>query len=414
MKYLFTYIFTFVMISFVGKDIFAQSNPSQQLDSLLIETNKGIISYSITDSEMDKFPFKNQNNINRFFPGVVSYFQNFYIRGGQSYETGFFLDGVKFNDLFSGDNSFFINPLVFDKIDYYNGFIPNEFGNTSAGLFNYELKTGGEKLEFNGEHQTDNFTFTNDAFSGNKRLGAYYYGYNETNLSLGGPLYFQNVKFFVNANYLFQRDKNPQRYPGIDNITFTDQLSEDSVTINLPAGIVPYNSFESFNLLSTLLFDFNKIKIKAFGVYFDENEYSKRQHLTQYLNPRLGLIDKSGGIVNLKFDHKINDIFSYSLGANYFKKNEMTTDQYLGENYWAYGDSVANAEAGVVWQRKGSYFGRYYPPQNELIMVWAFRNFGYPNIDYQKSEQEKLSISGSFNTQFKNHLLEIGGNISKR
>ncbi len=42
------------------------------------------------DSILEKIPFKNQNNLNRIFPGVVSYFQDFYIRGGASYETGFF------------------------------------------------------------------------------------------------------------------------------------------------------------------------------------------------------------------------------------------------------------------------------------------------------------------------------------
>lgn len=98
------------------------------------------------------------NYLNRFYPGVVSYFQDFYIRDGENYETGYFIDGVKFNDLFTGNNSFFLNPSTYKSIDFYNGFITSDIGNTSSGLFNYNLRTGGDKLQFNAEYLTDNIT----------------------------------------------------------------------------------------------------------------------------------------------------------------------------------------------------------------------------------------------------------------
>lgn len=407
MKFSFIYLFTFITL-FIGEKILAQNYSVQPNDSSDNDTNKYFISYSMPDSIMNDIPFKNQNNINRYFPGVVSYFQNLYIRGGKNEETGFFLDGIKFNDLFTGENSFFINPTSFERIDFYSGLIPNEFGNTSAGLFNYRLRTGSNKIEFDVEHQSDNFTFSNDAFSGKKRLGTYYYGYNETNLNLGGPLYFKNVRFFFNANYLFQKDKNPQSYPGISNINFVDQYHQDSIQIHLPAGIVPFNSFESFNLLSTLFFDFDKIKIKAFGIYFNENEYSERNHILDYLNKRLGLVNHSGGILNLRYNQEINKIFSYSLTANYYYKNEETKDQYLGSNYWAYGDSLANAEAGV-----SNFYSRYSPPINRHLFIWKFNSPGYPLINYEKSNQERYSLSGNINLNLFKHTARIGGEFSQ-
>ena len=389
-----------------------QINHGDGDDSIYISLNNNLSSYSIPDSMIQKFPFQNQNNINRFYPGIVSYFQNFYIRGGENYETGFFVDGIKFNDLFTGKNSFFINPNNYEKIDFYNGFIPVDFGNTSSGLFNYKLKTGGEKLNFNIEHQTDNITFTNDAFSGNKRLGAYFYGYNETNLEFSGPLYFKNVRFFVSADYLFQRDKNPQRYPGADNLFFKDPAMSDSITIDLPAGIVPLNSFESANLLSTILLDFDNIKIKATGIYFDENEYTERNHILEYLNRRAGLIDKFGGILNLNVEHKVNNILTYSLNGSYYQKSERTTDQYLGADYWSYGDSVANAQAGVYFQEDRNFIARYVPPFKRYIFGFIFLPPGYPNIDFQKSEQSKVLLSAKLKLNLKNHLLIIGGEYS--
>jgi outer membrane receptor protein involved in Fe transport len=376
--------------------------------------------YTIPDSILDKLPFKNQNNLNRIYPGVVSYFQDFYIRGGESYETGFFIDGIKFNDLFTGKNSFFLNPNTFEKIEFYNGFIPNDFGNVSSGLFNYKLRTGGEKINFEVEHLNDNITFTNNPYSGNKSLGAYYYGHNETNINVGGPLYFPNVRFFANVNYLFQRDKNPQRYPGADNVTFIDDISynPDSITINLPAGIVPLNSFESFNFLSTLFFDFESIQIKASGIYFDENSFVERNHIDDYLNTRAGLVDKSGGIINVNIHHKLSEALSYSLSGNYSVKNEVTSDQYLGDDYWSYGDSVANANAGVIWQRSEQDInygltGRYTLPTQKFILINRFYPAGYPIIDHQKSFQKSITLSGSVNYKLKNHDIRIGGDYTQ-
>jgi hypothetical protein len=383
-------------------------------DSTIL-TEDNLHGYTIPDSILNKLPFKNQNNLNRVFPGVVSYFQDFYIRGGESYETGFFIEGMKFNDLLTGKNSFFLNPNTFEKIEFYNGFIPNDFGNVSSGLFNYKLRTGGEKINFEVEHLNDNITFTNNPYSGNKSLGAYYYGHNETNISVGGPLYFPNVRFFANVNYLFQRDKNPQRYPGADNVTFIDDISynPDSITINLPAGIVPLNSFESFNFLSTLFFDFESIQIKASVIYFDENTFVERNHIDEYLNTRAGLVDKSGGIINVNIHHKLNEALTYSLSGNYSVKNEVTSDQYLGDNYWSYGDSVANANAGVIWQRSerdlmNNYFGRYALPKNKYILGTYFIVDGYPEIDHQKSGQSTISFSGVINYKIQEHQLRIG------
>ncbi len=62
-------------------------------DSTLL-TEENFQTYTIADSILEIIPFRNQNNLNRIFPGVVSYFQDFYIRGSESYETGFFIEGV--------------------------------------------------------------------------------------------------------------------------------------------------------------------------------------------------------------------------------------------------------------------------------------------------------------------------------
>lgn len=397
--------------------LYSQQVQSINSDSLRQIELGNLATYSMPDSVLKLFPFQSLNYLNRFYPGVVSYFQDFYIRDGENYETGYFIDGVKFNDLFTGNNSFFLNPSTYKSIDFYNGFITSDIGNTSSGLFNYNLRTGGDKLQFNAEYLTDNITFTNDAFSGNKRLGTYFYGYNETNLNIGGPLLLNNLKFFINTNYLFQRDKNPQRYPGADNLFFNDSVSMDSITINLPAGIVPLNSFESFNLLSTIFYDAEEIKIKVYGIYFNENELSERHHLIDYLNPRTGLINNSGGIINLNLQQDVNNVLSYSINGNYYNKSEVIADPYLGNNYWTYGDSVANAEAGIIWERSvkdinSGRVGRYVLPSFRGVFNYNFTNENYPGVDHKKLNQERVSLAGKLSLNMYGQLIRIGGEYS--
>ena len=43
--------------------------------TILAEEN--LHGYTIPDSILNKLPFKNQNNLNRIYPGIVSYFQDF-------------------------------------------------------------------------------------------------------------------------------------------------------------------------------------------------------------------------------------------------------------------------------------------------------------------------------------------------
>jgi len=164
--------------------------------------------------------------------------------------------------------------------------------------------------------------------------------------------------------------------------------------------------------------DFDDIKIKATGIYFDENNYTERNHIEDYLNTRLGLVDKNGGIINFQFDHQLNKNLSYMLNVNYYSKNEVTNDQYLGDNYWAYGDSIANSNAGVFWQRSQldiyyGYYGRLVLPTSKYIISNYFVVDGYPGIDHKKSEQQSLLFSGHINYQLQNHKIRAGVDYTK-
>ncbi len=107
---------------------------------------------------------------------------------------------------------------------------------------------------------------------------------------------------------------------------------------------------------------------------------------------------------NLDINYNINNKQSISVAGNYYDKTDVTNDQYLGDNYWSYGDSVANAEAGVYWEREGHDYGRFELPSNIQMMTWSFQGVDYPWINHKKSEQDKYNITGTFKWKLQNHL----------
>lgn len=118
---------------------------SQTADSTLSATNNKIFSgesYVFKTDLTSKLPEKGIDNIIRFFPGIISYHDNYYLRGSRNNETGFFIDDVQINDLFTWQNPFRLSPQSLEEIKLYPGYVPAEYGNVSSGFFGFKLKTG--------------------------------------------------------------------------------------------------------------------------------------------------------------------------------------------------------------------------------------------------------------------------------
>lgn len=404
------FLFVFVFIT--------SANLSQTADSIISLGSTQIFSeenYVFRTDLMSKLPEKGIDNIIRFFPGVISYHNNYYLRGSRNNEIGYFVDGVQINDLFTWQNSFQLSPQSLEEIILYPGYVPTDYGNISSGLFGFRLKTGGEQFYFNIENTSDNISFSNDPFGGNERLGTYWYGYNEINANMGGPLFTDEIRFFVDVNYLFKRDRNPQKYSGVDNFFAYDQLNGDSIRINLPKGIVPGNSLDNYNLTSTLLFDFDNLSIKTSGIYSFQKKDAERLHIQEYLNHRYGQVENRAGLFSANITHVFNENISYELTGSYFFRNEETFDPYLKDNYWDYGDSVANANVGFIWTKSGpdirhNNFGRYTTPHSYVVYSFPFKRDGVPSVNYSKSEQQKMYLKGLLRLNFfKFHNIYVGG-----
>ena len=263
----------------------------------------------------------------------------------------------------------------------------------------------------------------------NRDLVLTWFGYNEMSGVISGPIVDPKYRFFLNVNYVYNRDLNPQPYTGINIGNVVDPVSKDSVMLNYPAGPVRNNSRDVLSYAGTLTFDFSPVSLRLAGTFSDLRQDIVNNAQTQsftpilsLLNPRVGERDLSNGSFSAKITHVVSPQVFYEVIGGYYLEDLEDYDQYLKEDYWSYGDSVANANAGWVWERSVKdleFFQsqnlspeqtRYITPTIRNVFGFGFNGYGEVPVNYQKRDRKGLNFSAAM-TYFagKSHTLKLGG-----
>ena len=376
-----------------------------------------------TTEELNNLPVRGINNILALTPGVVVQDNTIFIRGGRIDEVGFYLDGMSITNPMVGGRAVNLVQDAIEEIQVQAGGYNAEFGGANAGIVQQQLRSGTPAWKASMQYITDNAGFQSgsQALDGTKRLGAYWYGYNEFTATAGGPVFTDRLKFFGLFSYLFQRDQNPQPYPGIDLGTFVGQTG-DSVNLVYPAGALMKNPRQEYNYTGTGTIDLTPLNIRLAGTYSTVNQflpYNTNRNAgaiaNMMNNDRIEEIRQWNGAGNLKITHVVSPRTFYEISGGYFYQGQKNFDPVLGQDFLAYGDSVANALAGVVWQRtaseiSGGQTGRYLRPSRKVLYDFVFNSPGDVVAGYQKFKRENYSLAASFSSQLGNeHTVKIGG-----
>jgi outer membrane receptor protein involved in Fe transport len=135
-----------------------------------------------------------------------------YIRGGRSYETGFYVDGVSAQDPLAGTGfGVDINAKALEEVEVITGGAGAEYGESPAGVIALKTKEGTNNFFTSFSHRRDNFGFQNFATPPvNPNRGP---GWNTTlyDAAFSGPILRDKVFFFVSANTQFSDEfmRNP-------------------------------------------------------------------------------------------------------------------------------------------------------------------------------------------------------------
>lgn len=374
-----------------------------------------------TGEDMEKLPIRGFNNIFSLTPGVTTTNGEFHIRGGREDEVGYYIEGVSVRNPRGGGRAVSISQDALEEIQVQSGGYTAEFGGANSGIVRSTLRSGGSQFKASYEYITDNVAFQSreGAFEGKKRLGTYYWGYHEQSLSLSGPLFTQAVKYFFNVNSTFQLSPTHMDQPEI-NVGLiwnekTPAAQRDTVNFVYPNGAQRKAARQYYTLTGTLNFDFKPVIFRLSGSYaIDENDANATGPFNVN-NDRPGEYTNNNGSFNLRMTHILSPKMFYELSAGMVISSYMQQDKAMTDNYWAYGDSIANAAAGYVWTRTPQdisrrVYGRFVAPRALNVYDWGFNRTGAPNFGYQKSSTSSLSFNGALNwLPNKYHSIKIGG-----
>jgi hypothetical protein len=370
---------------------------------------------TMTSDDIDVLPVRGVTNLIGLTAGVVIKDANVFIRGGRLDEVGYYLEGTNITNPITGGRAVTLSQDAVEEIQVQAGGYTAEFGGANAGIVRQQLKTGGSDYHASFEYITDNLSFKSkeDFFDGEKTLGSYQFGYTEMSGVLSGPIIDERFKFFLNVNYQFNRDRQPQPFPGVNLGIISDSTTGDAIDLTYPAGPVRGNTQDQYFYAGTFNLDFNPIILRLSGTYThtrQDADVSQRTGrnvgwLANMFNPRLGVNEINDGSFNLKMTHIISPTMFYELTGGYTLQERDRYDPYLKDDYWAYGDSAANAAVGIVWDADRR-------PAEKIVYGFGFTGVNDIPVNYATFKRERLTANANFNLLVgKTHTFRFGGDL---
>ena len=175
----------------------------------LVDVNDSKNRSTISSEVIEAAPVKDIQSILNTQTGVVQQSEGIHIRGGRTYETGFYIDGVSAKDPLAGTGfGIDLGTNSVKNIEVSTSSNDVEFGDATSGLVNTKTKSGSDEYEFGLSHKRDDFGFNKDWNS--------VFSKQVTELALGGPMKLLSklpgdFKFFSSWKFDFSDEftKNP-------------------------------------------------------------------------------------------------------------------------------------------------------------------------------------------------------------
>lgn len=166
----------------------------------LVDIEESSSSVKVGSDQLDAGPNRNIQSVINTQAGVVNTPSGVHIRGGRTYETGFYIDGVSAQDPLTGTGfGVDLGTNAIDNISVSTGGAGAEFGNSTSGVVSTQTRSGSDKLKGGINHTRDNFGF-NDQW-------ASVFNHQVTELNLGGPLLKKplknNLRFYTSFKFEF-------------------------------------------------------------------------------------------------------------------------------------------------------------------------------------------------------------------
>ncbi|MEX0965730.1 MAG: TonB-dependent receptor [Bacteroidia bacterium] len=286
----------------------------------LIDVEQGQTERTISTENIEAAPARNIEQILNTQAGVQNSPTGLHIRGGRTYETGFFIDGVSAKDPLSGNGiGLDLGSNSISQLEITTGGSGVEYGNNTAGVVNTRTRAGGDKLSANFLYKRDNFNFNRDWES--------VFNQQVFEANIGGPVkvlnsvlknrlrFHTSLRFDLNDTYL----PNPASqltsslYPDVNVAPYQDNSWSALVKMNY--DITPKKRITATYMKSlTINQDLNMLRITGNDLPY--NPGFQFPFMLQPDNASTFTHDANMQIVN--WAHTINSKFSYQATLSRF------------------------------------------------------------------------------------------------
>jgi outer membrane receptor protein involved in Fe transport len=363
--------------------------------------------------DIKNIPVRGVGNLVALIPGVVMQQGLIYVRGGRQEQVGYIIEGVQTRDALFGGNAVTVNDNAIEEVEVQAGGYNAEYGGANAGIVITSLKTGTEKLKATGEIITDGW-----GTPGEKTLGAYSYGYSEYTATLSGSIpKLNSVKFFLSGDYQFNRTI-ARRWEGMDLRGLTDVTATSQAPIDLiyPEGKMLNNASMRWTLNGNLMAAVNpwgeKFNIKVSGTYSSITQHGNDGNAAtfrgadpdQILNEsRLPLTKTADMSAMVRITKDLSQSTFVELNLSYYQNYTETMDPFLKNQWWLYGDSVANAQYGFTLKADGE------DPTPIVLFGTQINSPGTLEAGYGRTDQKGYGIKAAIVHQIgKTHEFKAG------
>jgi outer membrane receptor protein involved in Fe transport len=245
-----------------------------------------------------------------------------HIRGGRYNDVSYLIDGVSAKDKLVGTLWSSPKPTTenIQEVEVITGSFDAEYGEAMSGVIQTITKEGGEQT-------SGRLRYTTDEMFPNKDLN---FGYNFVQATLGGPLVFKPLRYFVSGEYL-RTNCNAQSLYQV-NAPRSEYTLEGKVNYSLPKGVLVKN--DNLKLIvdaHTSDYEWqawsNSWKYHQTGLYANRVHSNKGNFRLNYLPGSSTLIELATGIFDTRLLRSSRDFLAEqedTLGASGFlRKNGL-------------------------------------------------------------------------------------------
>lgn len=398
--------------------------------------------------ELSSLPTRSPETYYTIQPSVVQQNGEIHIRGGRANETDYLLEGLSSRSLLGTDNVIPVIPEAVQEVQVFAGGYAADKGGANSGIVQQKLRTGGKKLSAMAQYEGDQLA---DTFS-----DTYSYGYQDATLTVGGPLYWDQHRFFIATNYRESDNRQPIFWDeaalnestdgglcaDISKPTChppVDEVAGDTASTSLKWGSGNFpgigNPEEQWRINGTLSFDFSPLRVRA---SYAQVTLDRRPNFTptgQFFNQkRIPKQESTRRLASVQPTYFFNENTYLEGTVGFFQFNTERYDPLIGEPSEDPGAGgvapylldvydrevvaeqlgISKDSASLAQARYTQYWtGQYQPPSNFRFNAFEFDRPGDVATAYRKRTQSYWNGSLNLVAQRGAHTVKIGGEYKK-